>query len=276
MSDNGREAFVARFTDGWAGGREALAREMEGQVAPDVLLTQPLAPPARGLAGFHAQFERLFRAVPDLTGEVHRWEPTEDGVDIHMTFHGTLLGRPFELPNDDRIVLRDGLLAERHARFDPRTLAAALARPRGDVAAGDRALAALAAGRFVLGLLSRAAPRRTARMFGAGHAATPELNYMTRIFGARAFALGTGYLLSHGSARRLWQRLAFVCDVSDTLAGIGDLRRGEVGRASALAATGLTGTYTAIGGARVARDIRRSSGATAMSGKAQDKDAGRP
>ena len=84
-------------------------------MADDVLLTQPLAPPARGLAGFHGQFKRLFGVIPDLTGEVHGWEPTEDGVAIDMTFHGTLAGRSFELPNRDRIVLRDGLLAERHA-----------------------------------------------------------------------------------------------------------------------------------------------------------------
>ena len=248
MSDNGREAFVERFTRGWAGGRDALAAEMEGHVADDVLLTQPLAPPARGLAGFHGQFKRLFRAIPDLTGEVHRWEPTDDGVTIDMTFHGTLAGRPFELPNRDRIVLRDGLLAERHADFRP--LGVLVGREP-----GDRALAALAAGRIVLGLLGRAAPRRTAEAFGAGEASTPELDYMTRVFGARAFALGTGYLLSEGSARRLWQRLAFVCDVSDTIAGIGDLRRGEVGRASAIAATALTGTYMVIGGVRVARDL---------------------
>ena len=94
MSDNGREAFVERFTRGWAGGRDALAAEMEGHVADDVLLTQPLAPPARGLAGFHGQFKRLFRAIPDLTGEVHRWEPTDDGVTIDMTFHGTLARPP--------------------------------------------------------------------------------------------------------------------------------------------------------------------------------------
>ena len=114
-----REAFVARFTAGWAGGRATLAAEMEGHVADDVLLTQPLLPPARGLAGFKDQFDRLFGALPDLTGTVHTWGPTADGVLIDMTFHGTLADRPFELPNCDRIVLRDGLLAERHARFDP-------------------------------------------------------------------------------------------------------------------------------------------------------------
>jgi hypothetical protein len=35
---------------------------------------------------------------------------------------------------------------------------------------------------------------------------------MNRVFGARAFAVGAGYLLSTDAARRLWQRLAFLCD----------------------------------------------------------------
>ena len=130
MSDNGREAFVARFTEGWAGGRNALSRAMEGHVAEDVVLTQPLAPPAHGISGFDAQFKRLFGLIPDLTGEVHAWGPTADGVLIDMTFHGTLGGRAFELPNCDRIVLREGLLAERHARFDPLpVIGAGLRRP---------------------------------------------------------------------------------------------------------------------------------------------------
>lgn len=123
---------------------------------------------------------------------------------------------------------------------------------------GNGALAALAAGRIGLGLLSRAAPRRTAAMFGAGAAATPELDYMMRVFGARAFTLGAGYLLSDAEGRKLWQRLAFVCDVSDTIAGIGDLRRGETRRFSALASVVLTGSYMAVGGARVVRDVASS------------------
>jgi ketosteroid isomerase-like protein len=123
-----RDAFVARFTAGWAGGRATLGSEFDGHVAEDVLLTQPLLPPARGVEGFRAQLERMFRAVPDLRGHVHAWGPTEDGVLIDMTFHGTLAGRPFELPNCDRIVLRDGLLAERHARFDPLPVLAIAAR----------------------------------------------------------------------------------------------------------------------------------------------------
>ena len=117
------------------------------------------------------------------------------------------------------------------------------------------ALSGLAWGRIGLGLLARAAPRTTTRLFGAGHAVSPELDYMNRIFGARAFALGSGYLVSSGDARRLWQRLAFVCDVSDTLAGLGHLRRRDIPHAAAVAAVALTGSYMLVGAARVAGDL---------------------
>ena len=78
---------------------------------------------------------------------------------------------------------------------------------------------------------------------------------MTRVFGIRAIALGAGYMLSEGPARRLWQRLALACDVSDTIAGVGQLRRGDVPPASAWALTVMTGSYTAIGAAKLARDL---------------------
>ena len=123
-----REEFIARFTAGWAGGRATLGREFEGHVTEDVLLTQPLLPPARGVQGFRSQLARLFRAVPDLRGDVHAWGPTPDGVLIDMTLHGTLGGRRFDVANCDRIVLRDGLLAERHARFDPLPILAVAAK----------------------------------------------------------------------------------------------------------------------------------------------------
>ena len=123
------------------------------------------------------------------------------------------------------------------------------------MAALGSALAGLAWGRIGLGVLARAAPGRTTTLFGAGEARSPELDYMNRVFGARAFALGSGYLLSSGDARGLWQRLAFVCDVSDTVAGLGHLRRGDIGRGPALAAVALTGSYMLVGAAKVASDL---------------------
>jgi hypothetical protein len=274
-----KAAFVEHFRVGWAGGAGTLVeRFLPDLLDPDVVMTQPLLPPARGHAGFQAFFDTLFGAIPDLRGEVIDWQPTADGVEIDFVLYGTLGGLPLELPTTDRIVLRDGRLLERHARMDVlriarvvvrRPLAALplLAAPLRQAVAGgpggsgdgpplERALAGLALGRLALGAPSRLAPRGMARAFGAGRAANPALDYMTRVFGIRAVALGLGWLTSEGAARRRWQRLAFMCDVSDTLAGIGHLRRRDLPRGSALATTALTGGYALVGALRVLRELK--------------------
>lgn len=267
MSDD-KTAFVEHFRAGWAGGAETLVpRFLPDLLDPDVVMTQPLLPPARGHDGFRAFFETLFGAIPDLHATVRTWRPTDDGVEIDFTLHGTLGGAPIELPTTDRIVLRDGRVLERHAKTDPRALVTTIARhplaslpllmgPFRTQPPLDRALAALALGRVALGAPSRLAPRATARAFGAGRAASAELDYMTRVFGIRAIALGLGWLSSDGAARRRWQRLAFMCDVSDTIAGIGHLRRRDLSRAPALATTALTGGYALVGALRLAADAR--------------------
>jgi hypothetical protein len=122
----------------------------------------------------------------------------------------------------------------------------------------DRALIGLAVGRLVIGAVSRLSPSLASKLAGAGQAVSPELDYMTRVFGIRAIALGTGYLASSGDARRLWQRLAFVCDVSDTIAGAGALQRGGVPASAGIGLTALTGTYAAVGAARILTDLQGS------------------
>jgi len=269
---NGSDAatFVERFDAGWGSGRDGFFEHfLPALVDEDVRLHQPLLPVARGHAGFREFFEPLFAAMPDLRGEVLDWSPAPDGVEIELVLHGTLADLPVEIVTRDRITLRDGRILERRAQLNPLPLlVAALRRPRTGVpvllgplgrrvGGVDRALAALAVGRIALGAPSRVAPRGMARAFGAGRAANPELDYMTRVFGVRAVALGLGYLTSGGAARRRWQRLALMCDVSDTLAGVGHLRRRDLPRASALATTALTGAYALVGAAAVLRDAAR-------------------
>ena len=58
---------------------------------------------------------------------------------------------------------------------------------------------------------------------------TPELEYMTRVFGVRAVALGVGYLASSGDARLLWHRLWLLCDSADTAMGAAMLASGRLG-----------------------------------------------
>lgn len=119
----------------------------------------------------------------------------------------------------------------------------------------QRALTGLAVGRILLGGASRLAPMSLSEST-MGIRPTPELDYMTRIFGARAVALGLGYLTSRGAERRRWQRLAFGVDVSDTLVGISQLRRGEGEAALGVALTALTGAYALVGAAKVLHDLR--------------------
>jgi hypothetical protein len=124
-----KAAFVEHFRAGWAGGADTLVdRFLPDLLDPDVVMTQPLLPPARGHAGFASFFETLFGTIPDLRGEVLGWRPTDDGVEIDFVLRGTLGSLPVELPTTDRIVLREGRLLERHARTDPRALARAILR----------------------------------------------------------------------------------------------------------------------------------------------------
>ncbi|MBO2463440.1 hypothetical protein [Actinomadura violacea] len=115
------------------------------------------------------------------------------------------------------------------------------------------ALRGLAAGRIVLGAAALVAPNAMAR--ASGVRPTPELGYMTRIFGARAIALGLGYLTASGRDRSRWQRLALLVDVLDTAHGAARLARGGLPRPTALGYTSLTGAYMAVGAARLARDL---------------------
>src|SRR5206468_3247597 len=91
-------------------------------------------------------------------------------------------------------------------------------------------MAGLAAFRIGLGAASWIAPGPLARLYGVPKKRlTPELEYMTRIFGARAVALGIGYLASSGNARRLWVRLWLLVDTADTAMGAGMMSGGRLG-----------------------------------------------
>lgn len=114
-----------------------------------------------------------------------------------------------------------------------------------------RAFRGAATGRIVWGVLALLAPRLNARLAGGPDRVTPEVIYLIRVFGSRALALGLGYLLSDRRARERWQRLCLIVDVSDTVAGLSHLVRGDVRRGSAAALTAVTGTYAALGVAGV-------------------------
>jgi ketosteroid isomerase-like protein len=119
--------FVDFFAEGWdQGAGPGFFEHFEARIQPDMLMTQPLAPAARGIETFRPLFEPLFRAIPDLRGEVLRWGETEDGVLIELHLSGHLGGRPVAWTTVDRILLEDGKIKERHAYFDPAPLVKAM------------------------------------------------------------------------------------------------------------------------------------------------------
>jgi ketosteroid isomerase-like protein len=122
--------FVEFFAAGWTlGARDAegFFRHFGPRMHPDTVLSQPIAAPARGQSALRQLFGPLFKAVPDLTGELKRWGETADGVFIELTLRGHLGGRPLEWTVVDRIILKDGLIRERRSYFDPTPLLKAVA-----------------------------------------------------------------------------------------------------------------------------------------------------
>jgi hypothetical protein len=129
MSPADAADFVARFASFWS----APAPERLGELlAEDVRLVTPMTPDSTTLEGARRSFAEIFELMTDLTGEVRRWGPTEDGVLIELTLSGAIGGRLVSLDATDRIVIgEDGLAAERVSYFDPTPLVlTALRRPR--------------------------------------------------------------------------------------------------------------------------------------------------
>jgi hypothetical protein len=114
MSD--AAGFAERFAAYW---QAPSVNGLDDLLAPDVYLQAPMTPTTRDLAAGKRAFTSLLRLVPDLTGVVHRWGPTEDGLLIEFTLSGTVSGVELSWDAVDRIVLReDGLATARISYFD--------------------------------------------------------------------------------------------------------------------------------------------------------------
>jgi hypothetical protein len=117
---------------------------------------------------------------------------------------------------------------------------------------GTDPLVGLAVGRIVLGVAALLGPNRLVRTFGMP--GSPSLSYMTRIYGARAIALGVGYLTEPPSGRRRWHRIALGVDTSDTLTALGHLIRRDAPPRSIAALAAITGGYMVVGATRLAKE----------------------
>lgn len=117
----------------------------------------------------------------------------------------------------------------------------------------DEAMLRLAKGRVVLGVAAFTVPGLTVRLMGMGRGADPGRDFVTRMFAAREIALGAGYLLSKESDRRLWARLGLLVDGLDTAGAVRS--RGGLPLWITASATAVAGGCTALGAAKVTRDL---------------------
>jgi len=118
-------------------------------------------------------------------------------------------------------------------------------------AALRHAFTAAAIGRIVLGATAFVSPRSQTRMNGVPDAVlSTEMKYLIRIFGARALALGIGYLGSDEANRRRWQRIGLMVDTLDNVNAVMELRRltrGDHRVRALLSLVAVTGPYAALG-----------------------------
>ncbi len=116
------QAFVQRFAEVW---KQPSPERLVALLHPDVVLYQPQSPAIRGKQAALREFERLFRWLPDLCGEVERWCGANGLVFIesYMRFP---IGRGVIVRTVDRFVLQQGLAIERAVYFNQLPLLAAI------------------------------------------------------------------------------------------------------------------------------------------------------
>ena len=110
--------WVAAFQNRWSDARNNLDRFMD-ILGPDILLRAPGLRTTRGRDAGRAAFATTFDALPDITGQVHRWSASGEVLFIEMTFSATIGKGRVEWWNVDRFLFRDGVAMERVAYFDP-------------------------------------------------------------------------------------------------------------------------------------------------------------
>ncbi len=119
--------LARRFTEAWA---HPNVERFVALLAPDVRLLQPVTPTIVGSDAARREFTRLLAWLPDVHGVVDAWAASGDTILIAWRLRFTLGRAPFELRIVDRLVTRDGVIAEREAYFDSlRFLLATLSRP---------------------------------------------------------------------------------------------------------------------------------------------------
>jgi ketosteroid isomerase-like protein len=121
------EAVADRFAGIWAA---PSVQDLGALMHSEIVMLQPILPPIRGREDGMSEFSKLLKWLPDLRGVVDERAAAGNRLMIAWRLQFTLGQQPFELRLVDRIVVKDGLIAEREAYYDSLAFAAAvLSRP---------------------------------------------------------------------------------------------------------------------------------------------------
>ncbi len=110
------EQFVGKFIDFW---RDPSTQRISEILHSDVVLTQPLAAPMRGIEAAREEFQRIWHLFPDLRAQVDRWRGDSEVLFIEFRLRATVGRERIEWPNIDRFVLNEGKALVRTNYFDP-------------------------------------------------------------------------------------------------------------------------------------------------------------
>jgi hypothetical protein len=109
------EEFVTRFADFWS---DPSPQRLPELLHHDVALVQPLVAPMIGIEAAQAEFQRIWRCLPGLSGQVDRWCGDGNLVFIEFRLQVHIAGKVTEWPNVNRLMLRDDKAIERVTYFD--------------------------------------------------------------------------------------------------------------------------------------------------------------
>ncbi|HWI44161.1 MAG TPA: hypothetical protein VNS81_11115 [Nocardioides sp.] len=109
----------------------------------------------------------------------------------------------------------------------------------------------LSLGRIALGAGALVAPVPTAKLFGLDPVSQPQVEVITRMFGAREVAVGVATLLSKGALRRNLTLLGMAVDAADAATGVAALQAGRVSRSDGLGLAGIAGGAVLAGAVAV-------------------------
>jgi len=118
---------VDGFAEFWANPDASLVPPM---VTPDIKGYWPWSDvPVEGVTDYVDLIAKVIAYVPEMRLTVAEHATNGDATFVRWIMHGRGVAGPFELCGIDRLILRDGLVAENVIRFDSGQLKALVGRP---------------------------------------------------------------------------------------------------------------------------------------------------